>query len=84
MPTTQQTSELAAAIGRYLAELGRENASPHTIRNYASDLEQLLAYFSPPGATPPRFLKSKFLCSREWLDKFVRSRAGRRFRFAEN
>jgi integrase/recombinase XerC len=67
MPTTQQTSELAAAIARYLAELSRENASPHTIRNYASDLEQLLAYFSPPGAAPPPLAEIKVPLLREWL-----------------
>ncbi len=67
MPTTQQTSELAAAINRYLAELGRENASPHTIRNYASDLEQLLAYFSPPGAASPPLAEIKVPLLREWL-----------------
>jgi integrase/recombinase XerC len=67
MPTTQRTSELAAAIDRYLAELSRENASPHTIRNYASDLEQLLAYFSPPGAVPPALAEIKIPLLREWL-----------------
>lgn len=67
MPTTQQTSELAAAIGRYLAELSRENASPHTIRNYASDLEQLLAYFSPPGVAPPPLAEINVPLLREWL-----------------
>jgi integrase/recombinase XerC len=28
------------------------NASAHTLRNYRSDLEQFLAYLSPPGAEP--------------------------------
>src|SRR5450755_3811451 len=67
MATTQRTSELAAAIERYLAELSRENASPHTIRNYASDLEQLLTYFSPPGAAPPPLAEIKIPLLREWL-----------------
>ena len=71
MPTTQQAvehrSELSAAIGRYIAELHRENASPHTIRNYASDLEQLLEYFSPPGASPPPLAAIKAPVLREWL-----------------
>lgn len=67
MPTTQQASELAAAINRYLAELSRENASPHTIRNYASDLEQLLDYFSPPGGAPPPLAAIKAPLLREWL-----------------
>jgi len=40
--TCAPMSELAPAIERYLGELGRQNASAHTIRNYASDLEQFL------------------------------------------
>lgn len=67
MPTTQQVSELSAAIDRYLAELGRQNASPHTIRNYASDLAQLLEYFSPPGASAPALGEIKASTLREWL-----------------
>src|SRR5205807_9356673 len=37
--------ELAAEIDRFLDELRRENASAHTVRNYASDLAQFLEYF---------------------------------------
>jgi integrase/recombinase XerC len=59
--------ELALAIERYLGELRRENASAHTIRNYASDLEQFLVYVSPPGtrATAPEAIDAPLL--REWL-----------------
>jgi len=60
-------SELALAIGRYLGELGRENASAHTIRNYASDLEQFLAYCSPPGTEPPPPAAIEAPLLREWL-----------------
>jgi integrase/recombinase XerC len=60
-------SELALAIERYLGELGRENASVHTIRNYASDLEQFLEYFSPPGAQPPSPAAIDAPLLREWL-----------------
>jgi integrase/recombinase XerC len=60
-------SELAVAIGRYLGELGRQNASRHTIRNYASDLEQFLAYCSPPGAEPPVPAAIDAPLLREWL-----------------
>jgi integrase/recombinase XerC len=62
------TSELAAAISRYLAALARENVSPHTLRNYSSDLDQFMEYFSPPGqgtSTPPREIG--VLQLREWL-----------------
>src|SRR6266478_5788012 len=38
--------ELAAEIDRFLDELRRENASAHTLRNYASDLAQFLEYFT--------------------------------------
>jgi len=60
-------SELAFAIERYLGELGRENASGHTIRNYASDLEQFLEYFSPPDAQPPAPASIDAPLLREWL-----------------
>jgi integrase/recombinase XerC len=37
------------AIGKFLNYLQNErNASPHTITNYSSDLEQFLQYISPP------------------------------------
>ncbi len=51
-------SELAEAVARYLAELSRQNASLHTIRNYAADFDQFLEKFS----TPPDVLQL-----RQWL-----------------
>jgi integrase/recombinase XerC len=60
-------SELSTQIEGYLAELRRENASEHTIRNYASDLHQFLEYFSPPGAEPPALAEFDLLALREWL-----------------
>ena len=60
-------SDLAQAIARYLSDLARENASPHTIRNYASDLRQFLEYFSPPGAEPPAPAAIDTPLLREWL-----------------
>jgi len=65
--TCAPMSELAVAIERYLGELGRQNASAHTIRNYASDLEQFLEYFSPPGASPPALASINAPLLREWL-----------------
>ena len=65
--TCVSMSELALAIERYLGELGRENASAHTIRNYASDLEQFLEYFSPPGAQSPAPGAIDAPLLREWL-----------------
>jgi len=42
------------AIAKYLEYLQSvKNSSPHTILNYRRDLEQFLAYLSPPEARPP-------------------------------
>ena len=60
-------SDLAPAVERYLAELGRRNASPHTLRNYASDLRQFVEYCSPPGAEPPAVSAIDTRLLREWL-----------------
>jgi integrase/recombinase XerC len=60
-------SELAEGIHRYLGELGRQNASRHTVRNYASDLAQFLEYFSPPGAEAPAPERIDAILLREWL-----------------
>jgi integrase/recombinase XerC len=60
-------SELELAIQRYLGELHRTNASPHTLRNYASDLTQMVEYFSPPGGQPPTPGALSVLDLREWL-----------------
>ncbi len=60
-------SELGEAIDRYLADLLLKNASPHTLRNYSSDLREFLDYFSPPGGDPPTPAAFKALDLREWL-----------------
>jgi integrase/recombinase XerC len=60
-------SELQQAIGRYLVELKVRNASPHTIRNYATDLERFAAYFSPKDAEPAHPAMFTVLLLREWL-----------------
>src|SRR6266849_494847 len=45
---------MKVAIAKYLQYLQSvKNSSPHTILNYRRDLEQFLAYLSPPGARPP-------------------------------
>ncbi len=63
---------LAAQIGLYLDALRRENASPHTLRNYESDLEQLLAYFTPLDGAPPPAAAITVLDLREWLGQLHR------------
>ena len=41
------------AIAKFLEYLRTvRNASPHTVSNYGKDLQQFLAYLSPPGAAP--------------------------------
>jgi integrase/recombinase XerC len=45
---------MKTAISNYLEYLHAvKNSSPHTISNYGKDLEQFLAYLSPPGLQPP-------------------------------
>jgi len=42
------------AVAKYLEYLQSvKNSSPHTVLNYRKDLEQFLAYLSPPGVRPP-------------------------------
>src|SRR6266852_4842517 len=42
------------AIGKFLEYLRSvKNSSPHTILNYGKDLDQFVAYLSPPGVHPP-------------------------------
>ena len=60
-------SDLGAGIETYLDQLRRENASPHTVRNYATDLAELLAYLTPPGSEPPAPAAIDMLALREWL-----------------
>ena len=43
------------------------NASPYTIANYGKDLEQFLAYLSPPGLTPPGLAEIKHGMIREFV-----------------
>jgi integrase/recombinase XerC len=58
---------LAAQIESYLSALRRESASDHTLRNYESDLRQLLDYFTPKDGEPPAAGAIDVLALREWL-----------------
>lgn len=60
-------SELERRIREFLDELRRQNVSPHTVRSYGADLEQFLAYFTPPGGEPPEAASLDTLAIREWL-----------------
>jgi integrase/recombinase XerC len=66
--------ELAGQIERFLDELRRQNASAHTVRNYASDLEQLRDYFSIPGKPKPALEDIDALAIREWLGHLYEQR----------
>lgn len=55
--------DLAACLRNYLAELERRGASPHTVRNYSSDLQQFADYLQP--APPVEQIDLALL--REWL-----------------
>jgi integrase/recombinase XerC len=63
----KSVSELASATERYLTELRVRNASPHTLRNYATDLERFATYFSPKETEPPPPAAFTVLLLREWL-----------------
>lgn len=59
---------LSRHVEEYIAHLERENASPHTVRNYRIDLNEFCDYFRPPGSTEtvsPASIDS--LAVREWL-----------------
>lgn len=60
-------SDLSEQITQFLNELRRQNASQHTVRNYASDLDQFLAYFTLSGETKPTVEGIDALAIREWL-----------------
>ncbi|HBY61643.1 MAG TPA: tyrosine recombinase XerC [Solibacterales bacterium] len=60
-------SELEGYVEAYLASLARENASPHTLRNYGIDLRDFAAYFTPPGGEPPAPAEFNPFTVREWL-----------------
>jgi len=58
---------LSDAIDRYLDELRRQNASEHTVRNYGVDLQEFVAYLTPPEGEPPEPRAFDALLIREWM-----------------
>ena len=60
-------SQLRNAVNDFLAELARRNDSPHTIRNYGADLDELVEYFSTERTQPPAPEEIDLLLLREWL-----------------
>ena len=65
-------SELERQIERYLEELARGGASPHTVDAYAADLRQFLEFLSPPEMAPPEPPAVDLLMLREWLAALYR------------
>jgi integrase/recombinase XerC len=65
MPLKSET-ELARLMGAYLDTLRRASASVHTVRNYASDLEQFHDYLALAGE-PPGPAGIDALLIREWM-----------------
>jgi integrase/recombinase XerC len=62
-----QIPELTAAIRDFLEDRARRNDSPHTLRNYAADLDEFRNYFTPADAKPPALKDFDVLVLREWL-----------------
>ena len=60
-------SEWAVQMERFLDELRGNNASPHTIKSYGSDLREFTAYFAVPEQPAPALGEIDLLALREWL-----------------
>src|SRR5487761_1212314 len=56
------------AIDKFLRYLREErNVSPHTLRNYASDLVQFYTYLTPPNSPPAKLTGIDHRVIREYL-----------------
>ena len=66
--------DLAGQIERFAKELQRRNVSGHTLRNYQSDLDQFLEYFSVSGKSQPMVDEIDALAIREWLGYLYQQR----------
>jgi integrase/recombinase XerC len=66
--------DLSTQIELFLNELRRQNASGHTVRNYASDLDQFLDYFTISGEKKPAVEEFDALAIREWLGHLYQQR----------
>jgi integrase/recombinase XerC len=66
--------DLAGEIRKFLQELSRRNASAHTLRNYASDLNQFLTYFTIDAKPHPLVEEIDALAVREWLGHLYQQR----------
>lgn len=55
------------SVATYLAELARRGASTHTLRSYASDLDQFASYFEAAEEGAPELEQLDLVLLREWL-----------------
>ncbi len=59
---------MKSAVNQFLNYLRVvRHASPHTLRNYESDLNQFQTFLSPPGAEPPPLVEVTHLLIREFV-----------------
>lgn len=59
---------MKTAIGKYFEYLRAvKNSSPHTISNYGKDLEQFVAFLSPPDLEPPALSSVSHITIREFV-----------------
>lgn len=59
---------MKSAVNQFLNYLRVvRHASPHTLRNYESDLTQFLTFLSPPGVEPPPLVEITHLLIREFV-----------------
>lgn len=72
-----QASPLEAQIVRFLDSLRRENVSAHTLRAYASDLEQFAGYLTFTGRAAENLESIDLLTLRSWLSDLYAQRLSR-------
>lgn len=60
-------SKWTSLIDRFLEELQGNNASPHTVKSYGSDLREFAGYFTVGDEPPPALAEIDLLALREWL-----------------
>jgi integrase/recombinase XerC len=76
-PGPSQVSPLEAQIVRFLDSLRRANVSAHTLRAYASDLEQFAGYLTFTGCDTQKLESIDLLTLRSWLSGLYAQRLSR-------